>query len=441
MPARRFTVLVLHNRYRQRGGEDAVFEAECAMLDEAGHRVVRLVADNGDLDERRGRLGLFLRTLWSRSSYRRVREAIRREKPDVVHVHNFFPLLSPSVHWAAAAEGVPVVQTLHNYRLCCLDGYLFRDGAVCERCLGRLPWRGLRRRCYRESLAASFALFAMLALHRALGTWRRKVDRYVALTEFAKAKFVAAGLPAEKIDVKPNAVAAAGGRDRVVSSRKSHGASPSTCNLRPVTCDLRPATCDLRPATCAPRVLFLGRLSPEKGADLLLDAWRLLSAESTADPPSSDSGLPQRELWIAGDGPERAALEKRAAGLRGVRFLGTLPHEEAMGRLAEADLLVVPSRWYEQFAIVPLEAAVRGVPVAVSRVAHGATCVRDGVDGRVFETGSASSLADVLRALLADPARLRAMGEAARAAFLAGPCRPDRNLAALLDIYEMVRRR
>lgn len=205
-------ILLLHNHYRIRGGEDSVFEAERDMLRSAGHAVETWETHNDDLREGGGplaRLRLFARTVWNGAAYRELRARLRRDRPDIVHVHNFFPQFSPSVFWACAKERVPVVLTLHNYRLACLTGYLYRPetgNAVCEKCLGRSPWPGVVRRCYRRSLAASLALAAMLVVHRLLGTWRRKVTRYIALTEFAKQKFVEAGLPAEKIMVKPNVV-------------------------------------------------------------------------------------------------------------------------------------------------------------------------------------------------------------------------------------------
>lgn len=432
-PRRPLCVLVVHNRYRVRGGEDGVFETECSLLEKAGHKVVRYEKDNREIPDRGGRLGLALGTIWNQRTYREIRSIIREEKPDVVHCHNTFPLISPSVYWAAAREGVPVVQTLHNYRLACLNGYLFRDGKVCEKCLGRTPWRGVCRRCYRDSRAQSFVAAAMLLVHRLLGTYRRKVSRYIALTDFAKTKFVEAGLPARKISVKPNAFAAAGGEGAGL-----------------------PATVE-RSGASAPdrlRVIYLGRLSPEKGVDILLRAWAMLNKNGrdapTARPLQVPGGPgaaeprpgPALTCVIIGDGPERATLEGLANELgisSSVRFLGALPREEALRELAASDLLVFPSLWFEQFAVAPLEAMALGVPVLVSDVARAGTMVEDGATGRLFPAGDPAALAASLRAILSDPVSLRRMGDAARAAFDASDCAPSRNLARLLAVYASAR--
>ena len=482
VPPRPSCVLVVHNRYRIRGGEDSVFEAECRLLEEAGIRVIRYERTNDDIPDGGGpfaKLGLALRTLWNPRTYREVREILRHERPDAMHCHNTFPQVSPSVYYAAAREGVPVVQTLHNYRLACLDGYLFRDGRVCERCLGRAPLPGVCRRCYRGSLSASATLAAMLLFHRLLGTWRRKVTRYIALTDFAREKFVQAGLPAGKISVKPNAFVAS---DEGVGLRATVERSGASAPDR------------------QQRVVYVGRLSSEKGVDVLLRAWALLlqlppsergvarsaggSTPCAADPAPS-AALPRTEyspslasldsplsegadqnarpsqapggpgatdhsslvtrhssLVIIGDGPERAALEGLAAELgiaSSVRFLGALPREAALRELAASDLLVFPSLWYEQFAITPLEAMALGVPVLVSDVARSGTVIENGVSGRLFPSGDPTALAASLRDLLSDPAALRRMGDAARAAFEASDCRPDRNLARLLSVYASAR--
>ena len=401
------TILVVHNRYRVRGGEDSVYEVECRMLEEAGHRVLRYEKDNCGIPDRGGRLGLACRTVWNGRTYREIRELIRREKPDVVHCHNTFPQISPSVYYAAAREGVPVVQTLHNYRLACLNGYLFREGTVCEKCLGRTPWCGLRHRCYRDSLGGSLSLFAMLVVHRLLGTWRRKVTRYIALTDFARDKFVAAGLPAGKLVVKPNAFA-----------------PPA---------QTRPASTNVDNPEL--RVLYVGRLSPEKGVDVLLRAWAQFS--------KSSGGGSRPTLTIVGDGPERGALGAIADELGlsdSVRFLGALPRDAALAELASASLLVFPSLWYETFGLTILEAASQGVPALVTNFGGQSSLVEDGVSGRLVLPGDPAALAAALHDLLSDPAALLRMGDAARAAFEASDCRPDRNLARLLDIYESVRR-
>ena len=428
-------VLVVHERYRVRGGEDGVFETECSLLEEAGHKVVRYEKDNREIPDRGGRIGLALRTVWNPRTYREIRSIIRAEKPDVVHCHNTFPLISPSVYWAAAREGVPVVQTLHNYRLACLNGYLFREGHVCEDCLGRTPWRGVCRRCYRGSRAQSLVAAAMVLVHRLLGTYRRKVTRYIALTDFAKAKFVEAGLPAGKISVKPNAFAAAGGEGVGL-----------------------PATIE-RSGASAPdrlRVVYVGRLSPEKGVDVLLRAWALLTKEgrdaSTARPLQAPGGpgaadhsslvTRHSSLVIVGDGPERATLEGLANDLgisSSVRFLGALPREEALRELAGADLLVFPSLWYETFGLTILEAASQGVPAVATNIGGQSSLVQDGITGRLVPPGDSAALAASLRELLSDSVSLRRMGDAARAAFEASDCAPSRNLARLLEVYASAR--
>ena len=424
------TILVVHNRYRVRGGEDGVFETECRLLEEAGHRVVKFEKTNCDIPDRGGRIGLALRTIWNPRTYREIRSIIRAEKPDVMHCHNTFPLISPSVYWAAAREGVPVVQTLHNYRLACLNGYLFREGHVCEDCLGRTPWRGVCRRCYRGSRAQSLVAAAMLLVHRLLGTYRRKVTRYIALTDFAKTMFVEAGLPAGKLVVKPNAFA-----------------PPA---------QTRPASDSFSIQHSAFSIVYLGRLSPEKGVDILLRAWAMLNNDGrdapTARPLQAPGGpgaadhsslvTRHSSLVIVGDGPERVALEGLAKDLdisSSVRFLGALPRDAALATLSSASLLVFPSLWYEQFAITPLEAMALGVPVLVSDVARGATIVEDGVTGRFFPAGDFAALAASLRAILSDPVSLRRMGDAARAAFEASDCAPSRNLARLLSVYASAR--
>lgn len=395
-------ILVVHNHYRQRGGEDSVFETERDMLRAAGHEVLTYERDNG-FDERRGRLALAAKAVWNWTTYREIRELLRRERPDAVHCHNVFPVVSPSVYWAAAAEGVPVVQTLHNFRLCCLNGYFFRDGAVCRRCLGRPPLAGVAKRCYRGSLAASAVAAFSLLVHRALGTYRRKVSRYVALTEFAREQFAAAGLPPGKIAVKPNAVAPAAVAGPAAGAAETGGAPVS--------------------------FLYLGRISEEKGPAALVEAWRLLCGRQ-------DSPVPGKaRLVMAGDGPLREELQRKASGLPGVTFLGLVPRGEVPSVIEAASALVMPSLWFEQFAISPIEAMQRGKPVIVSRTAVHSTLVEDGVTGAVFDERDPGALADVLQSFAENPAKLAELGARAKESLRASEVEPGRNLGKLLEIY------
>ena len=188
-------ILVVHNYYKQPGGEDQCVAAEVALLKAHGHEVIPYSVRNDSIDTL-GRLTVASRTIWSRSAYREVRQLIRTHRPQIAHFNNTFPLISPAAYYAARAEGVRVVQTLHNFRLLCPNALFFRNGRVCEDCLGRsFPWPGIAHKCYRGSRMASAAAAAMVAVHRVLGTWREAVDVYVALTEFSRQKFIAGGLP------------------------------------------------------------------------------------------------------------------------------------------------------------------------------------------------------------------------------------------------------
>ena len=249
-------VLLAHAPYQQRGGEDSVFEAERELLRRNGHEVVEFRPNKTPLDL--GALRLGLRTVWSPDSYSEIRRVIQHSRPDIAHFHNTVPMISPAGYYAARKEGVAVVQTLHNYRLICPGATLFREGKTCEKCVGkRVPWPALTHKCYRSSLAATGALTTMLSTHRALGTWSRAIDAYIALTSFARDRFIAGGLPATRIAIKPNFLVE----------------DPTPTN------------------TASPTILFVGRLSEEKGIRTLLDAVQ---------------HLPEHfDLRIVGDGPSR----------------------------------------------------------------------------------------------------------------------------------------
>lgn len=371
-------VLVVHNAYRQRGGEDTVVEAEVELLRTHGHEVSTLWRHNDELQSlpRAAALG---QLFWSTRTWNDVAAQVSGFRPDVIHVHNSFPLVSPSVYWAADRAGVPVVQTLHNFRLHCPQAMYLREGLVCEDCLGRVPWRGAVRGCYRGSVPQSAALAGMLTLHRALGTWRHKISRYIALNDFCRRKFIEGGLPADRVVVKPNFV-------------------------------------DLAPPEEGPRggLLFVGRLSEEKGIRTLAGVCR-------------QGGF---DLRVAGSGPEREQL----CGLPGVELLGTLMPEQVRAEMGRALALVMPSIWFETFGMVIIEAFASGLPVIASRLGSMEALVEPGVTGLLFEPGDPRGLRDAMVWALANPDRMREMGRNARRCYELHYT-ADQNYARLLDIY------
>lgn len=379
MNAASLRILIAHCRYRQRGGEDAVVDAEADLLERNGHAVLRYARDNREIDDI-DRVALAVQTFWSTRTVRDLERRVRAFRPHVIHVHNTFPLLSPSIYWAAARAGVPVVQTLHNFRLLCAQAMLLKDGAVCERCVGRLPWRGVVGRCYRDSAAQSAVLVGSLALHRALGTYRHKAARYVALTEFCRRKFIEGGLPAERIALKPNFV------------------------------DVR-----YRPNDDRRGGLFVGRLAPEKGIGVLAEAL---------------SQRPWSTIDVVGNGPERSRLE----GRRGVRLHGRQEPETIYRRMRRAAYLVMPSVWFENFPRTLVEAFASGLPVIASRLGALAELIDDGRTGLLFEPGSAPDLVRRLEWAEAHPRELRQMGVNARYEY-ERKYTPARNYRQLVGIY------
>lgn len=384
-------VAALHNFYRQRGGEDVVFEAETALLKRFGHSVHRFSVDNRDIDEGSfaGLLACATKAVYNPASWRRLRRLLRRTHADVVHVHNFFPGLSPSVHWAARAEGVPVVQTLHNYRLLCAGGTLNRKGAICEKCLGRLmPLAGVGYGCFQGSRARSAVVAVMTGIHRALGTWSDAVDLYVVPTEFARRKFIEGGLPAGKIMVKPHFLLD----------------DPGPGNGQ------------------GGYALFAGRLAEGKGIPLILAAWRLLGG--------------QYRLKIAGDGPLARPVREAAASTPGVEWLGEKRRDEVLELMGDATLMLVPNEAYETFGLVAIEAYAKGTPVLASNLGATAELVRPGRTGWLIQPGDATELAQLVRQAFSSADSLRGMRQHARREFEAR-FTPKQNYQQLMAIYEM----
>lgn len=381
------TILLVHEYYQQPGGEDEVFAAECRLLEAHGHRVVHYT-DHNDRVKNVGSLALARATVWNGAAYRELRKLIRAERPQAVHFHNTFPLISPAGYYAAKAEGLPVIQTLHNYRLFCTNSVFFRDGHVCEDCVGKTPpWPGVLHSCYRGSRTTSGTVATMLTAHRTLRTWTKTVDTYIALTEFAREKAIQGGLPAGTLMVKPHFVHPDPGLD------KGGGGY----------------------------ALFVGRLSPEKGTKTLLSAWRQLRGE-----------LP---LKIVGDGPLAPETAEAARRVPGVKWLGRRSLEEVYKLMGGAAFLVFPSEWYETFGRVAIEAFARGTPVVASKIGAIAELVDHGRTGLHFRAGDPKDLVAQVQWILRHPDELACMRNEARAEFET-KYTAGHNYQSLIEIYQ-----
>lgn len=379
-------IIVVHNFYQLAGGEDDVFRTESAALEARGHSV-KTWTESNDRVSGMNPLRLAAGTIWNSSAYRAMREMVEREAPDIVHFHNTFPLLSPSVLWGARSAGAAVVQTLHNYRLICPAAVLLRNNEHCELCVGKhfaLP--GVRYRCYRNDRKASAVTAAMASFHEAIGTWRRAVDAIIVLSQFARSKFLNGGLPADRLFLKPNTTRPDPGM--------GEGGGP---------------------------LFFAGRLASSKGVDLLLRAW------------SNHPDLPCLE--IAGDGPMADEVFSAAARDSRIRALGQVSRNSVVERMKSASALIFPSVFCEACPTSIVQALSTGLPIIASDAGAIPEFVEHGKTGWLFRRGEADALAERVRQLqLSEPAQIRAMREACRLTFEVY-YQEDRNIEQLVSIY------
>lgn len=386
-------ILMVHNYYNSAlpSGEKTVFEAEKALLESHGHEV-QLFTRNSDEILTKGIWGKLLggmATPWNPWMVSAIRRKIRSFNPDVVHVHNTFPLISPAIFYAIGHKAARVL-TLHNYRLFCSAGIPMRNGKVCTECIDQrsvLP--ALKYGCYRNSRAATFPVAVSIWLHRLIGTWTNQVEIFISLTEFQKERLVAAGLPMEKVMVKPNFFSA---------------------NPVPLPWSKRDAY-----------VVFVGRLSSEKGVETLVRAWELI-------------GKSAPELRVIGDGPLRSKLESKATGLP-IRFMGQLSSEQTLNQVGNAKLIVLPSECFEGFPLVLGEAFALGTPAAVSNIGPLPSIVDDGKNGVIFEPANAESLAHTIKKAWETSGLLERLGDEARNAFEKKYSK-ESNYSMLIQIYE-----
>lgn len=376
-------IAVLHNFYLETGGEDVVFRSEVELLRSHGHEVLTYTVSN-EVIHAISPLQAMRMGMWNTQTYRELRQWFREHRPQVAHFHNILFVLSPSAYQAAYDEGVVVVQTLHNYRLICPGGQLLRNHKPCELCVGKqLPLWGVLYGCYKSRSAT---VGATLHILRQRPLWRYAVQRFIALTEFSRQKFIQGGLPPEKVVVKPNFLAPDPGEG-------THDGGYA---------------------------LYVGRLSKEKGIDVMLDAWAQMPAE-----------IP---LKIVGDGPLADLVRQASERQAHIQWLGKQPRETVLTLMKQARLLVFPSICYENMSLAIVEAMATGLPVVASGHGSMATMIWHGETGWLFEPGNADALRDQVRIAWEQGARLREVGCAARNEYLQHYT-AERNYEALMNIY------
>lgn len=380
-------ILLVHNFYQQPGGEDKVFETEGCLLEENGHQVVRYTVHNNQITQLSG-VKLLQATIWNLESYRQLREVFFRERPQIVHFHNTFPLISPSAYYATNSEATPALQTLHNFRLLCPSAILFRDGHPCEDCVSKtFPWPGIKNKCYRDSHMASGAVGIMNGIHNSAGTWTSKIDLFIALSEFAKNIFVKGGIPPEKIVVKPNFIFPG-----FYQKNKKSGYA-----------------------------LFVGRLTREKGIDVLLEAWKVLGKR-----------IP---LKIVGDGPLSTQVSTATKQYHGIDWVGRKTSQEVSDLMRDATCLIFPSQWYEPFGLVAIEAFAMGTLVIGSKIGAITEIITDGKTGLHFHPGNSQDLISKVNWVCDNPVSISQMGTEARKVF-ERYYSPKKNYEMLINIYQ-----
>lgn len=377
------SVLLIHTHYQKLGGEDVVFSQEADLLERYGHQVFRLKFSNSELNNY-PKWKQAAVTIWNTDAYHRVRDAIQLFRPQLVHVHNTFPLASPAVIEAIKDEGLPVMMTLHNFRLICLNALLFRQGRFCEDCVGRLPIPGIFHKCYRGR-AESSVVAGMLAYHRWRGTWK-EIDRYIALTPFTREKFIQAGFPDAKIDLKPNFVYP----DPSIGDGKGR------------------------------YVLYVGRLSVEKGIRTLLKAWQYLE------------GIP---LKIIGKGPLEKEVQDSINRLPLITWMGHLDRTKVLDLIGGASFVVFPSECYEGMPMVLLESLAKGTPIIASDVGSIRNIIEPPRTGKLFKVGDVTDLVEKVESLWKQPDELKQMRFEARREYLT-KYTAEKNYELLQEIYQ-----
>jgi glycosyltransferase involved in cell wall biosynthesis len=385
-------ILFVHNYYQNSGGEDVVVANERALLINRGHDVALYTDDNHRITSGLDKLKTASSLYSSNASYQKLNAIVKVFKPEVIHAHNLFPLITAATYDVAFENRIPVVQTLHNYRTVCASGLLFRDNKPCELCIKNSPYYAALHKCYRGSLLGSLAVAQMINKHRRLKTWSEKIDHFIALTEFAKEKLVSANFPSEKITVKPNFT--------IVRQKQAENLPKNS-------------------------VIFVGRVSQEKGIQTLIDAWMIKRS------------MPLPRLKIIGDGPLLKSLVHKCRDNKNISFLGQQPEVVVTQEMETAKFLVFPSICYEGFPMVIVEALEKGLPVLCSDLGSMTSIIEDGVTGLYFKPNNPLDLSEKSNFLSKNEELLNVMGENCKRMYVR-KYTPEKNYQALMSIYSGV---
>lgn len=387
-------ILIAHNHYGHYavGGEATSMRVEAELLRSYGHEVRVYECTNSEIAKRNlwGKIKAFKYMTWSPEGYEAIGKVLDEFKPDVMHVHNYWLMLTPSIFAAAKERGVATVLTLHNYRLVCPGGQFMYRNKPCEQCLNGRGWRVLWRRCYPgKSLLKSLLSFRLYRDTKKREFLSPLVDAYISLTEFSLQKFIEGGLPADKIFVKPNFMLDP--LNGQAPDKDGHGA------------------------------IFVGRLSPEKGLKTLIQAWQ-------------DINYP---LTIVGDGPQLKELKAMATSV--VRFVGLKEHADCLKMILASAFLVFPSEWYETFGRSLLESMAMGRATIATNLGPRPELVDNGKTGLLFEAGNPEDLRKKVLFLIDNPQLCVQMGIAAREKCLQ-EYNSDKNYQMLMEIYQKIKK-
>ncbi|MDQ7786900.1 MAG: glycosyltransferase [Thermodesulfovibrionales bacterium] len=387
--------LLIHNSHRSgsSSGDDIVFSKESKLLEQYENVVFKINPSNDEFDNASPlkKLSTILQVPWSFIYYKKIKQLLLKENPDIIHLHNFFPFISPSVFYAADSAGIPIIQTLHDFRYLCPMAFLMRSGKICNECKGGAFFKSVEYGCFKGSNLQSIPVAFMLKLHWYLKTFKKKIDGYICLTESQRKIYLEAGFDETKLFIKPNFV-----DDTYEKEKYQYG----------------------------DYAVFIGRLGEEKGVRTLIGAWK---------------NLPDIPLKIVGDGPDAKDFKSLVNDLniKNIDFIGYKPYLECRKILNNARFLIMPSIWYETFGLTIIEAFSHCKPVIASNLGAMADIVKDKVTGLLFTPMNTQELTEKVRWLWTNPEECKRMGQNARREY-EEKYTPDKNYEMLMDIYREV---